>query len=702
MASREHAQNDPNSVSRRPHGRVTPRASRGDTGTSGDPAPRIAQAIVGFPIVTCDIFDTAVMRCLARPEDVHLATGARALSRGLTTCSAEAFREYRLAAETAARADLVQADDDEIAIATVYQRLQASGVVTDGAAAACLEFAVERSVCRPVAQVRAALAARQPGQRLVFLSDTMLPADWLATILADCGYGDRCEVICSAEARRTKARGGLFAYMLEKLGCTPRDVVHLGDNPHADIAQARLNGITAVHLPAPPIPPEQDDVARRAFVVRLAHSRRRSRAALSEAAQDSAAAADGALDDPRLQRICLFPLIGFTLFILAEARRRGIRRIYFMARDGHLPLAIANRLIARSNEDFAFTYLHCSRQATIVPTLSGDLPQLAQMIADGASNQPLRAALNALGIDAEATAAMARTAGLDPDQPVRGRASYDVVHQLLAAHRDRILAALRERREAALAYLEQSGFLEPGPRIIVDVGWRGSVQKALTTLSNVPPADIFGCYVGLWADAISGSFGLDTAAGYLFTFGHPKWIADTVRQAYILFELYFSAPHGSVSHYAFQGDHAVPVHATEAEPGGSIRREALAAIERSCLEEFDRLDAILDGCWPDAIDAASALSEMEPLLVRPSARDVAAINRIPYIHGIDGTLNARPVNPVPLRQLVVNMPRAMERFRNAPWRSGTLRASLPWPIPSVGFPEFCDRVERLRRLFRLT
>ncbi|HVC59471.1 MAG TPA: hypothetical protein VND19_03770 [Acetobacteraceae bacterium] len=683
-------------------GHRPPPAGRG--APSDNQATRIAQAIAGYPIVTCDIFDTAVMRRLARPEDVHLATGARAAAKGLIRCSAEAFREYRLAAESGARADLVQAKDDEIAIATVYRRLQASGVVTDAVAAAALEFAVERSVCRPVAPVLAALLARQPGQRLVFVSDSMLPGDWLATLLADCGYADRPEVICSAEARCTKARGGLFAYVLRTLGCAARDVVHLGDNPHADIAQARNNGIAALHLPHPPIPPEPQDVARQAFVVRLAHSRRRSRATLSEAERESAASArtvEAALDDPRLQRICLFPLIGFTLFILAEARRRGIRRIYFMARDGYLPLAIANRLMARRAEPFEFTYLHCSRQASLVPTLSDDLPQLARLIADGTTNQPLHAALNALGIDAETTVGMARAAGLDPSQPVRGEAGYEAVRGLLAAHCDRILAALRDRRETALAYLGQCGFLEPGPRIIVDVGWRGSVQKALTTLSGAAPAEIFGCYAGLWPEAMAGGLGLDTAAGYLFSFGHPNWIADTVRQGYILFELFLSAPHGSVSHYVSKDGRAVPVHATEAEPGGTIRRQAVSAIERACLAEFDRLDAILDGAWPDTLDAASAISEMAPLLVRPAARDVAAINRIPYVHGIDSAFNAPPVSPIPLRRLLGNMPRAIDRIRNAPWRSGTLRASLPWPIPNVGFPEFCDRVERLRRLFRL-
>jgi FMN phosphatase YigB (HAD superfamily) len=668
-------------------------------GAGNDLAARIARAIAGVPVITCDIFDTAVMRRLARPEDVHLATGARAAARGLIRCAAEAFREYRLAAETAARAALGPGRDDEIGILTVYQKLQDGGVVTDAMAVAALEFAVERSVCRPVAEVRAALAARPAGQRLVFLSDTMLPSEWLARILTDCGYSDRPEVICSAEARCTKARGGLFTYALDKLGCAARDVVHLGDNPDSDIMQARKHGITAFHIPAPPISPEPEDVARQALIVRLAHSRRRSRAARHE--DNATETVATALNDKRLQRICLFPLIGFTLFILAEARRRGIRRIYFMARDGHLPLAIAHRLIERGAEPFEFTYMRCSRQAILVPTLIDDLPQLARLIAGNASGQTLSAVLKILGIDPETTSSMARAAGLDPNQRISAEAGHDAVHHLLDAHRDRILGVLRERREAALAYLGQCGFLAPGPRMIVDVGWRGSVQKALVTLTGAPPTEVFGSYLGLFPDALTGGLGLDTAAGYLFSFGYPKWITDVVLQGYILFELFLSAPHGSVSHYKREGDRAVPVHADEAEPGGSVRRQALLAIEQCCLAEFDRLDEILDGAWPEALDPASALSEMTPLLTRPSARDVAAINRIPYVHGIDSTVNVPPVNPIPLHQSLRDPLRTLRRIRNAPWQGGTLRASLPWPIPDVGFPEFRDRVERLLRLLHL-
>ncbi|HEY1932702.1 MAG TPA: hypothetical protein VGG99_11865 [Acetobacteraceae bacterium] len=677
------------------------KASRAASVAPDASADAIARTIADAALITCDVFDTAIARSLARPEDLHLATGARAGALGLTRCSAEAFRDHRIAAETSTRAALLHGDDDEIPLAAIHRTLQSWNVVTDGAATAALEFLVERSVCRPILPVRDALLRRRPAQRLVFLSDSTLPGDWLATILTDCGYGDRFDVISSADIGRNKAAGGLFRHLLATLECKPQEIVHLGDNPVSDVVRPREFGIRPLHLPAPRIPPEPESVARRPFVMRLAHSHRRSRAVLANAAPAAGTADEAVLHDPRLQRACLFPLIGFSLFLLAEARRRGIRRIYFLARDGHLPLAIVRRLNARRNDPVELTYLHCSRQAIVVPTLQNDLPQLARHIADGLMRRPLRHALACIGLDAATTAAMAHAAGLDPDQRVQGALGRALVARLLDVHARKIEAILREHREAALAYLDQAGFLQPGPRMIVDVGWRGSVQKALTSLSGAPAADIFGCYLGLWAEALSEDLTLDQASGYLFSFGSPKWTADIVRQGYILFELFFSSPDPTISHYARQDGQVTPIHAPEPAAGASVRRQAFAAIERTCLADFDSLDAMLDGAWPDTLDPAAALGDMVPLLTRPSARDVAALNRIPYVHGLDGGKNVPPVNQVPLLAWLKSPSRTIRRIADAPWQAGTLRASLPRFVPDVGFPEFRDRFQRLCRALHL-
>jgi FMN phosphatase YigB (HAD superfamily) len=657
----------------------------------------VIKAIARFPIVSCDIFDTAVMRRLARPEDALLATGARARALGLTSCSPQAFAEYRLEAERFVRRDALAQGYDEIRLAEVCARMQACGLTEDGFRLAELEFAVERSVCRSIEPVRKMLAARNPKQRVIFLSDTMLPGDWLAQLLDDCGYGKDCVIFASSDARKSKHTGRLFAHVVEALGCPASDIIHVGDNPTTDIARAAEHRIKTYHLPWPGALPERDDVAVTDWPVRLVHSHRRSRWALSEGAKQPLK--PHVADVGSLHRYVSILLIGFSLFVLAEARRRNIRRIYFLARDGYLPLAITKRLVERTGESFELSYLHVSRQSIVVPAMTDNLPKLAEDISQSMLNRPVHTALDFIGIDASTTSHMFRDIGLAPDQPAGSPAGMESIRRLFAAYGELIGNRLQERRAAALSYLDQSGFLAPGPRLIVDVGWRGSTQTALAELTGLPPFEIAGCYLGLLPQALRPRLDPRTAAGYLFSFGDPKPAMDMVLEGYALFELFFSAPHGSTLHYALNEGRAVPVLAVEEEPGASIRREAFAAIEAGCLKEFETLDRILDRAWPEAIDPKSALFDIERLLLRPTVQDVATINTIPFIAGINGGRNLVAVNPVPLHEFLLGLNRAIRRMEHSPWRSGSVRASTPWPIPSMSFQDFRHRVRRLQCLF---
>ncbi|HEX5326490.1 MAG TPA: hypothetical protein VFW75_07455, partial [Acetobacteraceae bacterium] len=433
------------------------------------------------------------------------------------------------------------------------------------------------------------------------------------------------------------------------------------------------------------VPPETDAIAGRHFALRLAHSHRRSR--LARPVQPGA---------PALHHYGSILLIGFTLFVLAEARRRGIRRIYFLARDGHIPLAIARRLIARSNEPFELSYLHVSRHSIVVPACSDDPHRLIEAISASMSTQTLDAIAAALGIEPDAIPGVLERSGVRPGQRLGG--NTELLRRMIAANQELIGESLGRRRDLALGYLQQAGFLAPGKRLIVDTGWRGSTQQALVRLTGLPHSDLAGAYLGLWPEALGPGFDLSNAAGYLFAFGHPKPALDMVRDGYVLLELFLSAPHAPTVHYAEQDGSVVPVYGREPEPGSTIRRRAIEALEQSCLAEFDALDAMLDGAWPDAIDPASALFDLERLLTRPTREEVAAINTVPYIHTADGSSNAVAVAPIPLLELIRAPAAAVRRIERAPWRSGTLRASLPWPVPGMSFAEFRYRFERLRRL----
>jgi FMN phosphatase YigB (HAD superfamily) len=670
---------------------ITARSKRRTGGESTRPTTpaELPALIARFPIVSCDVFDTAITRSLARAADVHLATGARARARGLIACSAEAFREYRLEAERAVRQALTH-PDEEVRLAEVYQRLAQCNIVADPGTVASVELAVERSVALPIVPIRYALATRRPGQRLIFVSDTILPGEWVAQLLTDCGYGEEPTVFTSADLGDNKYSGRLFPKVIEGLGCSPADIVHIGDHPISDIARARESGITALHVTQPRIPAEPEGVAPLHHVARLVHSRRRT---LATRAPDATA-------PPDLFRYCSLLLIGFTLFVLAEARRRGIRRIYFLARDGHIPMAIARRIVASTGQPLEPTYLYASRQAISLPALGNDPDGIADLIRRTLLGRPLGVGLDIVGIGQAITPQMLRDAGLDPDKPAIDAASQDAFRRLLRANSHLIRAETQERRAAALAYLEQSGFLAPGPRLIVDVGWRGSIQKGLVSLTGLPATDVIGCYLGLLPEALAPGFDIRTTAAYLFSFGQPKPVMDKVFEGYALCEFFLSAPHTATTHYAFDGDKAMPVLAVEPEPAATIRRQAVTAIETQCLTEVDALDTILDGAWPDEVDPASALFDLDPLLTKPTARQVAEIGAIRFIGGFDNTPIETAVRHVPLSKFLRDPDGAIRQLGSSPWRAGAVRASLPWPLPSMTFPQFRDRASRLLNFLR--
>ncbi len=664
-------------------------------------APRqLAEDLARYRVISCDIFDTALVRVLARPADVLLAVGARARARGLITCEADAFRVFRLAAEDAARREAREAGHDEARIDEVYERLAACGLVSDPVAAAALEFATEGAVCRAVPALRETLAQRAPGQRLIFLSDSILPGAWLATLLAENGFGGACEVISSADVRRSKDSGRLFAWLLDHLGGPAAEIIHLGDNPVSDIARARAHGLATRHLPRPASPPEDEAVAARDVALRLLHSRRRA----PGPAETSGRAGRGASQEKPLAHYVTLLMLGFALFTLAEARRRGIRRLYFTARDGYLPLAIARRIVAKRGDPVDLHYLEVSRQAIVLPGLADDPETLADMLAHTVNGDRLASLFAPLGVAAETVAPLLVGLGFDPARIVEDEYGLclTAARRLIATQPALIGAALAARREAALGYLASEDFLAPGRRMIVDIGWHGSIQRQLARLSGLAAEDLFGCYLGLFPEALRPGLDPRTASGYLFSFGHPKPFCDLVRDGPVLLELFFSAPHGSVAHYVAAEGRFRAVHAIEQAPAGAIRAAFFAALEQECLAEIDALDGLLDGAWPDSIDPASALFDIARLLHRPSAREVRTINAIPFVHGIDGRRISAAVNPVPLHEWLrhpwASLQRLADAPAHAPWRAGAVRASLPWPMPDMAHADFRHRVGQLRRI----
>jgi FMN phosphatase YigB (HAD superfamily) len=312
-----------------------------------------------FAVLSCDIFDTVLYRRLARPADLFLAVGLRAARAGVIGCAPEAFALHRVTAEQRVRARVEAAGDDEPLMLEIYAELAACGVVSDAAAGEALEFAAECAACVAVPEMLLALralAGSAGAPRIVFVSDTVWPAERLTALLRSCCYDFDFRVFCSADARRSKHTGRLFDVMLAALGQAPARILHVGDNPHSDVVQPRAKGITARHIPRrrpQPAPPEGDAVTR------LCASVARVNAAGADWPEGNGPQAAGV----KLAALATPIMIGLALFVLGRARALGTRRIYFIARDGYLPLAFCQRLAGDDAPGWDFSYLAVSRAA---------------------------------------------------------------------------------------------------------------------------------------------------------------------------------------------------------------------------------------------------------------------------------------------------------------------------------------------------
>jgi hypothetical protein len=307
-------------------------------------------------VISFDVFDTLLVRVQARPGDLFVQLAAELAAADLKVSPPAEFARVRQQAELAARRT---APGGEVTLEEIYAALAASLDWDDAAReqARQRELDLEEHSLRPVPEMQPRVrAARRQAEAVWFLSDMYLPAAFLERVLRREGFfqdGDRLFV--SGEWRASKARGDLFAKARAE---APQPITlwtHIGDNPHGDQLVPQAQGIQSELFRTAAL--NRYELLACAHASRLAGAMRQARLANPEA-------------DPARRIIwntaCNVAgplLLGFVHWCLTQAAERGLRRIYFVARDGQLLHRIAARLAPAWGFAIECRYLHGSRQA---------------------------------------------------------------------------------------------------------------------------------------------------------------------------------------------------------------------------------------------------------------------------------------------------------------------------------------------------
>ncbi len=529
-------------------------------------------------LASFDIFDTTLLRRCGRAELVFTLTGQRLFPQDDSLAEAFALWRKQRSAETLEGIY----DDPSEPFAPWHTPREMMLAEKDTEA--------EMLVANPT--VRQLIAKkRSEGYRIAFVSDMYLDSQFLRQVLQREGCaeeGDAVYVSCEHHAR--KDTGALYDIVRRQMA--PQQWEHYGDNRRSDYHMARRKGISAQWTATGFNAVETATLRHTAWTLRqpeqlqlLAGLSRHQRLLCGDAPY-AAMAAD-----------FVAPVyLPYVAFVLQEARRRGIRRLYFLNRDGYVLMRAAEAMAAEY-PDVELRYLFISRRSLLMPYLHGGDGDTYLAACDHRTIvrvDTIDKRLLHLGTSRDE---LQRQYGISFAYRKAGnRAQQDDFLQKV--FRSDFTPVLQRRCEeawqTATDYFRQEGLADGTPSAMVDVGWLGTTRLMMSCLlrsMGAQPVEMF--YYGVRRDVLPPGDGPYTA-----------YLGDTLTTgATGLIENYFSAsPYASTIGYERREDGTVAPTLAENVPspaGERIVAANVAAMEGMAHEllAFRLMDPHLLCLW---------------------------------------------------------------------------------------------------------
>lgn len=256
-------------------------------------------------------------------------------------------------------------------------------------------------------------------------------------------------------------------------------------------------------------------------------------------------------------------LYGYVCWVLEEAQKRGIRTLYFLARDGYVLREIAGLICEKQSIGIECRYLYCSRAALRMPTYHLIGEEAFDLLFAGGCHITLRSLLARTQIPEELWQAVFADAGIDRHVPLEERLS----DQKLGAYKKQLAKSplfkkqlyqlSKSAYEGITAYLMQEKVFEQKTFAMVDSGWIGSMQRSFRQLLNAAgwSGDIIGFYFGLFVSPPYTDDGTYLAWYFSGTSGKKNKIFFCNN----LFECFLAAPHGMTVDYQIGRENVSPV-----------------------------------------------------------------------------------------------------------------------------------------------
>lgn len=498
-------------------------------------------ALSSSDVVTFDIFDTLVERRSGKPETIFaiLASMARELDPQLID-----FVSLRKRAETGARQ---AAGIREVTIVEIWDQFsQMTGMhPAHCEALARRECELEIAFCEPKAMgIELFRIALEEKRTVYLLSDIYFDRSTVEAILKKAGVNGYRTLYISSEIGSTKHYGGMFKLLLNENQLVAQNVLHIGDNPHSDIAVPRSLGFTTLQI-------EKSDAMSPSRILRSWFD---SDVSTSTGLWQSIVSgelvhhesllhvtAPSTIDVVKMagaQALGPF-LLAFAQFLAKKARLLGHKNLYFASRDGFYLREAYEALRPICPDLPPSYYILASRRVCRAANIK-DFDDIIAVASVDHFPMPLRQFLESRFLLTDPQIAALPVAQKDLDRIIIDARTDKAMQGTLKTCSNAILERCAAHAAAYRDYLAHTGIASDGAAL-VDIGYRGTTQRAISSMIG---AKLDGLYMVTWPE-ISGllDHGLRYDA-FLPSQGRPD---DPIVKYVQMLELLCSATHGSIA-----------------------------------------------------------------------------------------------------------------------------------------------------------
>jgi len=539
---------------------------------------RVLRKITTADVVSFDIFDTVIIRKIARPTDVFRLVEDVYQSR-FGECPFDFSEEREISEAEARNIYFSQNGSHEINMDEIYKVLvERIGDIFSAEIDILkqIERETELKVCvRNEYIYRFYEIAKKKKKRVIFTTDTYFPREIIEQILIRGGYVIRPEdLYISSERRISKADTLMFRKISEIEEVDFPKIMHLGDNLFSDFIYPASLGIQAVQYRKPlsnflkqngnffgkKLPDSEqnlDFTVTESIIAGLTIRRYYCDPAFSKR--------KAVFFDRMGYEVSGVLFFSFISWLIQDLKRSGIERVYFLGRDGFFLEKLYS--LRTKDKEISGSYLFASRRAFLFPTIKKIDQYAIQSILAGARRIKICDFVMHFRIKKNQIRMAAKEASLPFYRSFFVSLRYPRLITLLFRLEEEILSEVKQEKEALHDFLDREGVFLDRKIGFVDIGWSGTIIHAL--YNNFPTLlskkNCTAYFFGTWQSVLSGGSCLNrkNTKGYLFNIGKPKIVAETVRSSTEILEYFLSAPYGSL--VRFENDDArgaIPVFAS--------------------------------------------------------------------------------------------------------------------------------------------